>query len=143
MPLVINALRVTHRQTHILMCEPKQFQGTRYTSGLTNVTITCGIQPTGIVTMVMEVLHNSCNMCIHDLPDMYALNPCASGIHIRSCYILQLPYNGNCPQKKKFTNFMNLEAFVNVFLHFISRPEFLYMRLPESRKFSRKLWQRR
>ena len=39
-----------------------------------------------------------------------------------------LPYNGNHPRKKSFAN---LEAFANVFLHFLSRPEFLYMRLPE------------
>ena len=38
----------------------------------TKMTITCGIQPTGVVTMAMEVLHNTCNMCICDLPDMYA-----------------------------------------------------------------------
>ena len=33
------------------------------------MTITYGIQPTGVVTMAMKVLHNSYNMC---LPDMYA-----------------------------------------------------------------------
>ena len=44
---------------------------------ITPRTISCGIQHTGVVTMVMEVLHNGCNMCIynHDLPDMYALRP--------------------------------------------------------------------
>ena len=31
----------------------------------------------------MEVLHISCNMCTQDLPDVYALSPRASGIHIR------------------------------------------------------------
>ena len=36
-----------------------------------NVTITCSIQPTS-VTIAMEVLHNSCNMCTCDLPDMHA-----------------------------------------------------------------------
>ena len=30
-------------------------------------------------------------------------------------YIL---YNRNCPRKKKFVNFANLEAFANIFLHF-------------------------
>ena len=35
-------------------------------------------------------------------------------------------YNGNHPQKKSFANFANLEAFANVFLHFLSRLEFLY-----------------
>ena len=54
-----------------------------------------------------------------------------------------IPYNGNHLRKKRFANFANLEAFVNVFLHFLSWPEFLYMRLPESRKFSRELRQRR
>ena len=54
-----------------------------------------------------------------------------------------VPYNGNHPWKKSFANFANLEAFANVFLHFLSRPEFLYMRLLESRKFSRELRQRR
>ena len=32
-----------------------------------NVTITWGIQHTGIVTMAIEVLHNTCNMNIHDM----------------------------------------------------------------------------
>ena len=32
---------------------------------------------------VPEVLHITCNMCTRDLPDMYALSPRASGIHIR------------------------------------------------------------
>ena len=44
----------------------------------------------------------------------------------------QLPYNGNHPRKKSFANFANLEAFADVFLHFLSLLEFLYMRLPES-----------
>ena len=35
------------------------------------MTITCGIQPT---SMVMKVLHNSCNMYTLDLTDMYALS---------------------------------------------------------------------
>ena len=37
------------------------------------MTITCGIQPTNVVTMVMKVLHNSCNMCTLDLTDMHAI----------------------------------------------------------------------
>ena len=45
--------------------------------------ITCGIQPTGVVTMAMKVLHSSCNMCISDLPNMNALIPWALGIHLR------------------------------------------------------------
>ena len=46
-----------------------------YITPQTSVTITCGIQPTGVITMAMKVLHNTCNMCICDLPDMDALNP--------------------------------------------------------------------
>ena len=46
------------------------------------VTITCGIQSISVVTMTMKVLHNGCNMCAHDLSDMYA-RPQPSGIHIR------------------------------------------------------------
>ena len=30
-----------------------------------------------------KVLHICCNMCIQDLPDMYAQSPKAEGIHIR------------------------------------------------------------
>ena len=54
-----------------------------------SVTITCSIQPTGVVTMAIKVLHNTCNMCIRDLPDINALIPWAcgpqpvSGIHMR------------------------------------------------------------
>ena len=43
------------------------------------MTITCGIQPNGVITMTMKVLHNNCKMCNHDLPDMNALEPVALG----------------------------------------------------------------
>ena len=43
-------------------------------------TLTCSIQPTGVVTMAMKVLHNTRSMCIRDFPD---INSQASGIHIR------------------------------------------------------------
>ena len=39
----------------------------------TSVIINCGIQPTDVVTMAMEMLHNTCNMCICDFPDMNVL----------------------------------------------------------------------
>ena len=41
------------------------------------ILITCGIQLTGVgvVTMATEVLYNTCNMCIRNLPDMNTLNP--------------------------------------------------------------------
>ena len=35
--------------------------------------ITCDTQPIGVVTMAMEVLYNTCNMCICNFPDMKAL----------------------------------------------------------------------
>ena len=57
-------------------------------------------------------------------------------------YDNRILYIGNHPQKKKFTNFANLEAFMNVFLHFLSQVEFLYMRFLELQNFSRKLSQR-
>ena len=41
------------------------------------MTITCGIQSTGVVTMAMKALHNTCNMCIHDLLDMNSFSPWA------------------------------------------------------------------
>ena len=37
------------------------------------MTITCGIQSTGDVTIAMKMLHNICNMCTHDLPDNIVL----------------------------------------------------------------------
>ena len=59
----------------------------------TSVTITCGIQPTGVVTMTIKVSHNTCNMCICDLPDMYtsALRPVA----FRLCHTYWA--NPSCP----------------------------------------------
>ena len=46
-----------------------------------SVTIICDIQPTGVVTMATGVLHNGCNICPHDLPNIYvrpvALRPWA------------------------------------------------------------------
>ena len=47
-----------------------------------NPTNRCDNSPTGVVTMAMKVLHNTCNMCIPDLPDMEAICM-ALGIHIR------------------------------------------------------------
>ena len=52
----------------------------------TSVTITCGIQPAGVVTMVKKVLHNTCDMYICDLPDANAF---ISGIAI---HIKQIPH---------------------------------------------------
>ena len=37
-----------------------------------SVTITCGIEPTGVDTKAMLVLHNSRNRYTYDLPDIYA-----------------------------------------------------------------------
>ena len=64
----------------------------------TNATITCGIQTTGVVTNGNKVLHNTCNMCIRDLPDMNALipwacEPQALGIHIYQANPPCLCYN--------------------------------------------------
>ena len=40
------------------------------------MTNTRGIKTTGVVTMHgNKVMHNTCNMAICDLPDMYALSP--------------------------------------------------------------------
>ena len=44
------------------------------------MTITCGIQPTKVVTMVMKVLHN--NICTLDLTDLYTW---ACGLCARAC----------------------------------------------------------
>ena len=44
-----------------------------YITSRVSVTITCGIQPTNVVTMAMEALCNSCNMCTLDVTDMHAL----------------------------------------------------------------------
>ena len=46
------------------------------------MTIACGIQPTSVVTMAKKVLHNTCNTCSHDLPDVNAssLGPVAFGL---------------------------------------------------------------
>ena len=38
------------------------------------MTITCGIQPTGVVTIAMKVLHNNCKLYFHELLDMNALS---------------------------------------------------------------------
>ena len=43
-----------------------------------------------------------------------------------TAHIDPIPYIGNLPQRKQFENFLNLEAFANVFLHFLSQQEFLY-----------------
>ena len=45
-----------------------------------------------------EVLHISCHMGTHDLPDMYALSPRALGIHIRQITRAQITRaNHSCP----------------------------------------------
>ena len=45
----------------------------------------------------------------------YSISNCQNGTHS------SIPYIGNRSQKKKFANFANLEAFTNVFLHFLSQ----------------------
>ena len=47
------------------------------------MTITYGIQSNVVAAMAIEVIHNSCNMCIRNLPDIYDLSPQASSTHIR------------------------------------------------------------
>ena len=51
---------------------------------------------------------------------------CNHGILTCGMLYCCIPYNGNHPRKKSFANFANLEAFANVFLHFLSQLEFLY-----------------
>ena len=48
------------------------------------MTITCGIQPFVFVTMAMEVLYNTCNMCICDLPNMNPLIPRTCGLRLQA-----------------------------------------------------------
>ena len=60
-----------------------------------SVTVTCGIWPTGVVTMAIEALHNSTssNMCTCDFPVMYALSPHPLGIHITQIYHAYVSYS--------------------------------------------------
>ena len=69
-----------------------------------SVEITCGIQPTGGVTVAMEVLHSSCNMYTHELPDVYPISPWASGIHIKQIPHAHTFYN----YALHFTNWLNI-----------------------------------
>ena len=57
------------------------------------MTITCGIQPTGVINMAMKVLHlhNTSNICICDLPDMNALIPRACSFWALGIHIRQIP----------------------------------------------------
>ena len=58
----------------------------------TSVTVTCGIQPTGVLTMAMKLLHNTCNMYIRDLPKMNTLIPRALGPRSLGIHIRQIPH---------------------------------------------------
>ena len=79
------------------------------------MTVTCGIQPTGIVTMAMEVLHSSYNMCIHDLPDILTIMQ-TLGIHIRQILHahvtiithIYVPYSQKTSNTPIFKDFKNL-----------------------------------
>ena len=79
--LVLNSLPIMHQQFVVITLQ-------------TYVTITCGIQPTGVATKGVEVLHNSCNMCICDSPDMYAQSLTATGLRteyqVNPMHMLQL-----------------------------------------------------
>ena len=73
---------------------------------------------------VMKKLYG-CHSAITKLPILF------TKLHIGIWYVSLLkvrwlPCNGNHPRKKSFANFANLEAFGNVFLHFLSWLEFLY-----------------
>ena len=58
---ILNSLPIIHYQLILITSQ-------------VSVTNICGIQPTNAVTMAMNVLHNSCNMCTLDLTGMYALD---------------------------------------------------------------------
>ena len=63
----------------------------------TSVTITCGIQMIGDVTMATKCyINNTCNMCIRDLPDMNALIPRACGPWALGIHIRQIPHAHAC-----------------------------------------------
>ena len=50
------------------------------------------------------MLHKTCNMCIHDLPDMNALLLRASGIHIRQIphvHVITIMYTQICSYGNK------------------------------------------
>ena len=66
------------------------------------MTITCGIQPTNVVTIAIKVLYNSSNLCTIDLTDMYALAlwPVAPP----NCHMVMLMVEG-------ITNLVNIVVF--------------------------------
>ena len=91
-----------------------------------NVTINCSIQPTGVVTMAMKVLHNTCNMCICDLPDMNAfklwgyisgksLMPMLQPLHI----LIQLIHFKVALATCKKTNKQHVKIILKLFLNVI------------------------
>ena len=64
------------------------------------MTITCGIQPTNIVTMVMKVLHNSCNMYTFDFTDMVVWEKLVVGnIHKKKIHGKKIFVSNFHPQK--------------------------------------------
>ena len=69
----------------------------------TSVTITCGIQPTGVVTMAMKVLHNTCNICIGGMPS--TLRPAA----------LYISYNPTNKYDKCYLNSGMISVSVSIF----------------------------
>ena len=72
------------------LCKIRTLAICPYITPLTIVTITCDIQSANVVTMAMKVLHKICNMCIHDLPDMYAWSPQEDLHHIIALLIVVL-----------------------------------------------------
>ena len=75
------------------------------------MTITSDIQPTGVATMTMKVLHNTCNMCIHNVPLMNALRPVA---------YLSAPITITCDKLASFgTNIQKLVIFIVILAVFI------------------------
>ena len=119
------------------------------------MSITCGIHSTGAVTMAVEVLRSTCNMCICDLPDMYALGPVALGLwrlwacynHYISHYVgrsehdnlnldvqyitsgffpLQVTVNRESSTVLKFYNFNPMNMFMGIVLDALARSTNMY-----------------
>ena len=56
-------------------------------------------------------MHNSCNMAIHDLPDVYALSPWACGPRASGIHIRQIPHGHVATITCGFDEFYNVEIW--------------------------------
>ena len=96
------------------------------------MTITCGILPTGVVTMAIKVLHNRCNTCTLDKTGICLHLPSIWCIHYQSNHLYTFYLSTHCnyniyPQISMNVHHHRVDKYVQILLEAISAPVMMGM----------------